>query len=228
MRISVVVPCLNEEPTIGICIDKIRRFFDEHAYQGEIIVVDNSSEDGSVHVARNKGVLVLHETVKGYGAVCRRGLQEAKGDIVVIADGDDTYDFLELEKLIEPLKHGSCDLVSGTRLNGTIKPGAMPWLHHRIGNPFLTWLFNVLYGGRMSDLLSGYKAITREAFNRLILRQIGMQFTAELMVAALRAGLRIKETPITYSSRSPLTRPKLRSFQDGWGYFAFLLRARFF
>jgi len=226
LNISVVIPCLDEERTLGICIDKIRVFFREHAYQGEIIVVDNGSKDQSVQVAKERLVTVLHESQQGYGAACRRGLQAARGDIIVLADGDDTYDFLELEQFIEPLKNGSCDLVSGTRLKGKIKPGAMPWLHRWLGNPFLTWIFNMLYGGHVSDLLSGYKALSREGLNRLTLRQSGMKFTAELMLTALRTGLRMRETPITYSLRSPWTRTKLRSFRDGWGYFIFLLQAR--
>jgi len=227
MNVSVVIPCLDEEHTIGICIDKILSFFREHGYQGEIIVVDNGSKDDSVRIARERHVTVFQESRKGYGSACRSGFQAATGDIVVFADGDDTYDFLQLEQFIEPLKNGSCDLVSGTRLKGRIKPGAMPWLHRWIGNPFLTQLFNILYSSHVSDLLSGYKALSRQGLNRLTLRQTSMKFTAEIMVEAQRAGLRIRETPIIYSLRSPWTRTKLRSFRDGWGYFIFLLQSRF-
>ena len=142
-EVSVVMPCLNEEETIAECVRKALDSFREHGIKGEVVVSDNGSTDRSVEIATSLGARVVHQTKKGYGNAYHKGISEARGRYVVIGDSDNTYDFGEVHKFIEPLRQGA-DFVMGTRLKGKILPGAMPWLHQYIGNPFLSWFLNFL------------------------------------------------------------------------------------
>jgi glycosyltransferase involved in cell wall biosynthesis len=220
VEVSVVIPSLNEERTIGICIEKVKKVFREHDIKGEIIVADNSS-DRTPEIARSLGAKVVTPDKRGYGYAYLYGFRYARGKYIVIGDADNTYDFLEIPKLLEPLKKGEADLVIGSRFKGKILKGAMPWLHRYIGNPILTWFLNFFFKAGVSDAHSGFRAFTREALEKMNLRCHGMEFASEMIIRAVWAGLRIKEVPITYYPRQ--AESKLHSFRDGWRHLKFML-----
>ena len=227
VEVSVILPSKNERETIGECINKIKKVFNESRIDGEIVVADNSEDETPV-IARNLGAEVITPDGRGYGYAYRyafKHLKEKHGrypKYVVMGDADDTYDFLEIPKLLEPLRRGEADMVIGSRLKGKIERGAMPWLHRWIGNPLLTWFLNLFYKAGVSDAHSGFRAIKGEALERLELRADGMEFASEMIIEAVRKGLRMKEVPISYyRRRNPNS--KLSSFSDGWRHLKFML-----
>jgi len=222
--ISVVLPTLNEEKTISTCIEKIKKVFKEQKLNGEIIVSDSSTDKTPI-IAKQKGAKVVYPKKKGYGRAYIEGFKHAKGKIIVMGDADNTYDFLEIPKLIKPIQEGKADFVFGSRLRGEIKKGAMPWHHKYIGNPVLTFIFNKVFNTNISDTHSGFRAFTKKAYNKLELRTTGMEFASELFIEAVRKGLRIAEVPITYYPRRGEP-SKLSSFGDGWRHLRFMLLYR--
>jgi len=220
VEVSVIIPTKNEEKTIGICIEKVKKVFKEYNINGEIIVSD-SSTDRTPEIASSLGAKVIKPDKKGYGYAYIYAFKFARGKYIVIGDGDNTYDFLEIPKLLEPLKKGEADMVIGSRFKGKILPGAMPWLHKYIGNPLLTWTLNFFFKAGVSDAHSGFRAFTREALEKMNLRCHGMEFASEMIIEAVRRGLRIKEVPITYYPRHGES--KLSSFSDGWRHLRFML-----
>ena len=219
-EVSVVIPTKDEEKSIGICIERVLRVFNDNHIDGEIIVADSSS-DRTPEIARNLGAKVIKVDKLGYGNAYICGLEHAAGDYIVMGDGDATYDFSEIPKLLEPLKRGEADIVIGSRFDGEIKKGAMPWLHRYIGNPVLTLFLNLFFKANVGDAHSGFRALTKDALKRMKLRTPGMEFASEMIIEAKRRGLRIKEVPITYYPR--LGEPKLNSFSDGWRHLKFML-----
>ncbi len=219
-EVSVVMPCLNEEETIGECIRKAQQAFREHHLRGEVVVSDNGSQDRSVEISRQLGARVVFQNKKGYGNAYLKGIREARGRYIVMGDSDNTYDFSALLPFIEPLRQGY-DMVMGSRLRGTILPGAMPWLHRYIGNPFLSRFLNVLFKTGISDSHCGMRSFTREAFEKMKLMTPGMEYASEMVIKASRAGLKIAEVPITYYPRKGMS--KLHSFHDGWRHIRFML-----
>ncbi|HOT04429.1 MAG TPA: glycosyltransferase family 2 protein [Methanolinea sp.] len=217
--ITVIIPTLNEEISISHCLSKIFTVFHDHSLVGEIIVSD-SSTDRTPEIAASLGARVIRPERKGYGAAYLAAFPHARGKYIVIGDGDDTYDFAQIPALIEPLKRGA-DMVIGSRFNGEILPGAMTPLHQYIGNPVLTWMVNVLFDAGYSDVHSGFRAIRKEALERLDLRSPGMEFASEMMVRARQKGLVVEEVPITYYPRQAPS--KLHSFADGWRHVRFVL-----
>ena len=217
--LSIVMPSMNEEETIQICIEKAQSIIKKYGIEGEIIISDNSS-DRTPEIAASMGAKVIGP-IKGYGNAYLKGLAEAKGDYIVISDADDTYDLLELEKFLNPLMSGEADFVIGTRIKGHIKKGAMPWLHQYIGNPLLTGMLNFLFKTDISDAHCGIRAFTKEALEKMNLKTHGMELASEMVIEAARSGLRIKEVPITYYSR--IAPSKLRSFHDGWRHVRFMM-----
>jgi len=220
MEISVVIPAMNEEDSIGICIEKVNTVFSKYNIDGEVIVADNST-DRTPEIARSLGAKVVTPDKKGYGAAYLCGFEHASGDYIVIADADNTYDFLEIMTFIEPLRKGEADFVMGTRLKGDIKKGAMPPLHQYLGNPGLTWILNKLFKSGISDSHCGMRAITKEALGKLNLRTNGMEFASEMIIEATRKKIRFAEVPITYYPRAGES--KLSSFSDGWRHLRFML-----
>ena len=223
--VSVVMPCLNEAEGVGVCVEKALRALAAMPgvgkEGGEVVVVDNGSTDGSQEIAEKAGARVVREDRRGYGSAYLRGFEEARGEFLVMGDADDTYDFLQVPAFVEPLQAGRADLVMGTRLKGTILPGAMPWSHRWIGNPILSGMLKLLFRTRISDSHCGMRAFTREAYTRMSLRTTGMEFASEMVVGSLRAGLRIEELPITYRPR--LGESKLSGFRDAWRHVRFML-----
>jgi len=221
VEVSVVIPTLNEADTIGICISKIREVFKQHGIDGEIIVADNS-DDETPRIARSLGAKVVTPDKMGYGYAYLYGFKHARGKYIVLGDGDDTYDFLEMPRLLEPLMKGEADLVIGSRFKGRIEKGAMPWLHRWVGNPVLTGLLNLFFNAGVSDAHCGFRAIKREALEKMRLNAHGMEFASEMIIEAVRLGLRIVEVPVSYRARRG-GRSKLSSFSDGWRHLKFML-----
>jgi glycosyltransferase involved in cell wall biosynthesis len=217
--LSIVMPSMNEEETIRICIEKAQSILKKYGIEGEIIIADNSS-DRTPEIAASMGAKVIGP-IKGYGNAYLKGLAEAKGDYIAIADADNTYDLLELDKFLDPLLAGEADFVIGTRIKGNIEKGAMPWLHHYIGNPILTGMLNFLFKTKISDAHCGMRAFTKEALEKMHLKTHGMELASEMIIEAAKSELRIKEVPINYYSRKAPS--KLRSFHDGWRHVRFMM-----
>jgi glycosyltransferase involved in cell wall biosynthesis len=218
-EVSVIIPSLDEERTIGECITKIKKVFHDNAIKGEIIVADSSS-DQTGPIAKSLGARVIRPEKCGYGNAYLTGFKHALGRYIVLGDADNTYDFFEIPKLLAPLKNGA-DFVIGSRFKGKIHKDSMDGLHRYIGNPVLTWMLNFIFHTHYSDTHSGFRAITREALDRLPLSTGGMEFASEMLVMASKERLCVEEVPISYYPR--LTPSKLHSFADGWRHIRFVL-----
>ncbi len=221
LEVSVVIPCLNEERSIGTVVRRARQALEAMGVAGEVIVADNGSTDRSIEIACAEGARVVHVPFRGYGSALRGGIQAAEGRYIVIGDADGSYDFGEMPALIARLREGY-DLVIGSRFLGTILPGAMRWTS-RIGNPIVTALLNGLFGLRVTDSQSGMRAFTREAYRRLRLHATGMEFASEMLIQAVRAGLRIAEVPITFHPDQRGRPPHLHPLRDGWRHLKLML-----
>jgi glycosyltransferase involved in cell wall biosynthesis len=220
VRISVVLPCLNEEGAIGGVIEDAWRGIASTGLAGEVIVVDNGSTDRSAEIAVEHGAHVAYEERRGYGSAYLRGLAEAKGDFIVMADADGTYPLGDLRPFVGQLQQGK-DLVLGSRFQGRIHRGAMPWLHRRIGNPVLTRVLNLFFGVKVSDAHCGLRAIRRDALPLLELESTGMEFASEMILKAAKRGLSVGEIPIDYFPR--IGESKLQTVRDGWRHLRFML-----
>ncbi len=220
--VSIVMPCLNEEETVGVCVEKAVGWLRTSGVPGEVVVIDNGSTDRSVAVAEAMGARVVHERRRGYGQAYLRGFAEARGDYIVMGDSDDTYDFSDLGPLLAPLDSGA-DMVLGNRFTGGIANGAMPWMHRYIGSPIINAVIRLFFGTRIGDSQSGFRAFRRDAVERMGLRSSGMELASEMIVNASRAGLNITEVPAAYAIRRGES--KLNTVRDGWRHLRFLLLA---
>ena len=218
--ISVVMPTMNEEAGIEECITRIKTAFAELDVTGEIVISDDST-DRTPEIARRMGARVLSPDEEGYGYAYRYAFEHARGEYVVMGDADTTYDFEELPRLFEKVRSGEADMVMGSRLDGTIKPGSMPPLHQHIGNPLLTRFLNVFYDAGVSDAHSGFRVLSRDALETLELGTDGMEFASEMIMDAGAKDLNIEEVPITYHEREG--EATLESFRDGWRHVRFML-----
>jgi len=221
VEISVVMPCLNEQESVADCVRAALAGIAKTGLRGEVIVCDNGSTDRSVEVAEAAGARVVHQPRRGYGNAYLKGLSESHGRFIGMGASDMTYDFTELDRLVEPLQADEADYCLGSRFGGQILPGAMTFSHRYIGNPVLTALLNRFFGLKSSDAHSGMRAFTRDAFDRMGLRCEGMEFASEVVIKAAKCGLRVTERPILYHPRVGDT--KLRTFRDGWRHLRFML-----
>ena len=217
--VSVVIPCLNEAQSITEAVWRARRSLDDNGYEGEVIVADNGSTDGSAELAEEAGARVIHELRRGYGSAYLAGLAAAKGEYIVMADADLTYDFADIPRFVEQLDAGA-ELVMGNRMKN-IRPGAMPWHHRYIGNPALTGVLNLFFRTGVRDAHCGMRAVRRDALLGLDLRSPGMEFASEMVIRAAKNRLDIREIDIEYHPRAGES--KLSSFRDGWRHLRFLL-----
>jgi glycosyltransferase involved in cell wall biosynthesis len=222
ITVSAVIPCLNEEQTLALCIEKARLSFAELGIEGEVLVADNGSTDRSIEIALQLGARVVHERRKGYGAALFRGITESRGDIIVMADADDSYDWAAIAPLVRKIREGY-DFVMGNRFKGGIRDGAMPKLHRYLGNPVLSMVARVAFRANIGDFHCGMRAFTREAFERMQLRTTGMEFATEMVANACHQGLRIAEVPVVLYPDKRGRPPHLRSFRDGWRHLRFIL-----
>ncbi len=220
--ISAVMPCLNEEKTLGICIEKAFRAFANLGVAGEVVVADNGSTDGSVEIAQRLGARVVHQPVKGYGAALQAGCQAANGKYIVMGDSDDSYDWEAIGAFLPPLENGA-DLVMGNRFKGGILPGAMPPLHRYLGNPVLSFISRVAFRVPIGDFHCGMRAFRKDAFEKMRPQTMGMEFATELIAAAASSGLSIKEIPIKLHKDKRGRPPHLRSWRDGWRHLRFIV-----
>jgi glycosyltransferase involved in cell wall biosynthesis len=219
LEVSVVIPCLNEAESIESCVLAARTALADGGYDGEVVVVDNGSTDGSGEFAAAAGARVVDEPRRGYGNAYLAGLGAARGEYIVMLDADMTYDAGELPRFVEALA-GGADMVIGDRMQG-IQPGAMPWLHRRVGNPVLTGLLNGLFGTKVRDAHCGMRAVRRATLPELDLRTHGMELASEMVIRAAKAGLELRELPIEYRPRQGES--KLSTWRDGWRHLRFLL-----
>ncbi len=218
--LSVVMPTLNEEEGITECIERIKTAVEELQLPTEIIVSD-SSTDRTPDIAREMGATVVLPDEKGYGYAYRFAFEQTRGDYIVMGDADTTYDFEQIPRLLEALRDQNGDMVMGSRLDGEIKPGAMPALHQYVGNPALTAFLNAFYDAGVSDSHSGFRIFTREAYERMDLQTDGMEFASEMIMDAGARDLEIVEVPIVYHEREG--EANLESFKDGWRHVRFML-----
>jgi glycosyltransferase involved in cell wall biosynthesis len=226
IEVSVVIPCLNEEDTLASCIEKAQRALREHHIAGEIVVADNGSTDLSRTIAERQGTRVIVVKEPGYGSALMGGIAAATGRFVIIGDADDSYDFLEIPKIVEKLREGF-DLVQGCRLpagGGSVRPGAMPFLHRWVGNPFFSFLAQKWFHAPINDVYCGLRGFTKAMYQRLDQRCTGMEFATEMIIKASLRGEKIAEVPITLHLDGRTSHaPHLKTFRDGWRTFRYFL-----
>ncbi|MBR0092464.1 MAG: glycosyltransferase family 2 protein [Lachnospiraceae bacterium] len=216
------MPCLNESATIATCIQKANRFLLENQIDGEVLISDNGSTDGSTRVAEREGARVVIAEQRGYGAALIKGCQEARGKYVIMGDADDSYDFSNLVAFVEKLREGY-DLVMGNRFAGGIEKDAMPWLHKYIGNPVLSFVGRLFFRSNIRDFHCGLRGYNKQSIQKLELHTTGMEYASEMVVMAQLNGLRITEVPTTLKKDGRNRAPHLRTFRDGWRHLKFLL-----
>jgi len=221
-ELSIVMPCLNEFDTVGICISKAKAFLTKNTISGEIIVADNGSSDGSQELAEKMGAKVVPVAVKGYGSALMGGIAVAKGKYIIMADADDSYDFYDLMPILAKLRQGY-ELVMGNRFGGTIMPGAMPFLHRYLGNPVLSSIGRLFFSANIGDFHCGLRGFHRKSIMQLELCTLGMEFASEMVVKAGLQNISITEVPITLYPDGRNRAPHLRSWRDGWRHLRFLL-----
>jgi len=220
--VSAIIPCLNEERTLGICIEKALSAFAKRGIVGEVVVGDNGSTDGSIAIAEALGARVVHQPIKGYGAAITAAASAARGQYLIMADADDSYDWSQLDDFIDALEAGA-DLVMGNRFAGGIEAGAMPPLHRYLGNPVLSAVARSLHRSPIRDFHCGMRGFTRDAFRRMGARSPGMEFASEMVINAQRAGLDVREVPIKLYPDKRGRPPHLRSFRDGWRHLRLII-----
>lgn len=221
MKVSVILPCLNEADSVATCVLEAYRGLDAAGLDGEVVVVDNGSTDESADIAQAVGAVVVGESVSGYGAAIRGGVASATGDICVMADADCTYPLERLGELVSPVMRDEADLVIGSRLEGGTHQ-AIPWLHRAVGTPALSFLIRrASKGVDVDDSQSGFRAFRRDQFLALGMRSTGMEFASEMLIRSARAGLRVQEVPTGYRDR--VGESKLRTLADGVRHFQLIL-----
>jgi glycosyltransferase involved in cell wall biosynthesis len=222
IELSVVMPCLNEEETLGVCVRKALASLRAARIRGEVIVGDNGSTDGSVEIAQAEGARVIHVAQRGYGNALKGGILEARGEYVLMADSDDSYEFSHVMRFLEQLRSGS-DLVMGNRFRGGIKKGAMPPLHRYLGNPVLTRIGKLFFNSPCGDFHCGMRGFRKDSFLRMDIRSTGMEFASEMVVKASLLNMKVSEVPTTLSPDGRNRPPHLRTWRDGWRHLRFLL-----
>jgi glycosyltransferase involved in cell wall biosynthesis len=226
IEITVVMPCLNEAETLGICIEKAQRSFSANNISGEIVVADNGSTDGSQGIATRMGARVVNVSARGYGNALMGGIAAARGKYIIMGDADDSYDFLEIPKYLEKLRQGY-ELVQGCRLpsgGGRVMPGAMPFLHRWWGNPMFSLMARWWFYAPIHDVYCGLRGFTKSLYNRLNLRCTGMEFATEMIIKASLYSEKMTEVPITlHPDGRTLHPPHLKTYRDGWRTLRFFL-----
>ena len=222
MELTVVIPCLNEAETVAICVSKAMRFIEQSGIDGEVIVADNGSTDGSRQLATDAGARVVPVRDRGYGTALMGGIRAARGKYVIMGDADDSYDFTSLMPFIEELRKGA-DLVMGNRFKGGIEPGAMPKLHKYLGNPVLSFVGRLFFRSRIGDFHCGLRGFRRDSVLELSLQATGMEFASEMVVKATLARQNVTEVPTTLARDGRSRPPHLRTWRDGWRHLRFLL-----
>ncbi len=221
--LSVVIPCLNEANTIGICIQKAKQAMEKLSLAfTEIIVADNGSTDGSLFICEQENVNIVPVDQKGYGAALHAGISAAKGEWVVFADADDSYDFGEIPAFIPALQQGY-DLVVGNRFDGTIHKDAMPFLHRYLGTPVISLIGRRSFNVPLTDFNCGMRAVRKDAYIKLGMKAPGMEYASEMIAKAGLHKLKIAEVPVNLYKDGRGRKPHLRTWQDGWKHLRLIL-----
>ena len=220
--VSVVIPCLNEERTVASCVEKARQALDAMGLLGEVVVSDNGATDRSALLAEQAGARVVVCRARGYGNAVRFGVEQSRGQWIVMGDADGSHDLSTIASFVGPLGQGA-DLVIGNRFRGGIRPGAMPWKNRYLGNPALTTLLNLLFHTNVGDAHCGLRSFSREAFDRMQLECAGMELASEMVVKAAKRRMRIVEVPTTHHPAGRDRPPPLHPRRDGSRHLRFLL-----
>jgi glycosyltransferase involved in cell wall biosynthesis len=216
------MPCLNEAATVGDCVRQAREALARYGIDGEVVVADNGSTDGSRELAAAAGARVVPVPLRGYGSALLTGIASARGEYVVMGDADGSYDFMAIDPFLAKLRDGY-DLVMGNRFKGGVAAHAMPFLHRWLGNPVLSFLGRLFFSSEVGDFHSGLRGFRRSPILALDLRTTGMEFASEMVVKASVQGLRIAEVPVTLGPDKRGRPPHLRTWRDGWRHLRFLL-----
>lgn len=222
IELSIVMPCLNEVETISLCIEKAQRFLDSQDINGEIVIGDNGSTDGSQDIAKSLGARVVDVKEKGYGSASRGAIDVARGIYIITADTDDSHDLLNLLPFVVKLREGF-DLVMGNRFKGERQEHAMPFLHRYLGNPVLTFIGNLFFKTKIGDFHCGLRGFTKASYDKMDLNTTGMEFASEIIVKASLLNMKITEVPTTVFPAGRSRKAHLRTFPDGWRHLRFLL-----
>ncbi len=227
MTVTVVIPARNEQDTIREILTRVRLQLE--AFSGEIIVVDDASRDATAELAQKEpGVTVIQlAQPSGKGAAVSAGLAAARGEIILIQDADLEYDPIDYPHLLQPLLAGKAEAVYGSRILGAREGraiGVSSWRYYW-GGRFLSWLTTLLYGARITDVSTGYKAFLASRLKSLGLRCRGFEFCPEVTAKLLRRGVRILEVPISYTPRTFTEGKKIR-WHDGFRAIWVLFRHR--
>lgn len=222
LELTILMPCLNEAETLATCIDKAQAYLRRTGVNGEVLIADNGSTDGSIEIARQHGARVVHVPIRGYGAALSHGIAHARGKYVIMGDSDDSYNFSQLDPFVAELRKG-VDLVMGNRFRGGIAPGAMPFLHRYLGNPVLSFIGRLFFSIPIHDFHCGLRGFNRERILALRLHTTGMEFASEMVVRSALANYSIAEVPTTLSKDGRSRPPHLRTWHDGWRHLRFLL-----
>ncbi len=221
-ELTILMPCLNEAETLETCVKKARAWLERCQVDGEVVVADNGSTDGSQEIARRNGARVVDVPVRGYGAAIHYGSLAAHGKYIIVGDSDDSYDFTRLEPFLERLRAGD-DLVMGNRFLGGVKPGAMPWKNRYIGNPILTAIGRIFFKCPSGDFHCGLRGYAKDAYRLMDLRTTGMEYASEMVIKSTLLDLKISEVPTTLSPDGRSRPPHLRPWRDGWRHLVFML-----
>jgi glycosyltransferase involved in cell wall biosynthesis len=222
IELSIVLPCLNEEHTVGACVAQAKSFLESQKVKGEVIVADNGSTDRSAEIAESNGAIVIHVGSRGYGNALKGGFDAARGQFIIMADADESYDLANLIPFVEKLRAGY-DLVMGNRFKGGIKKGAMPWHHKYIGNPILSFVGQLFFKTPARDFHCGLRGFTKSAIEKMNLQTTGMELASEIVIKASILGMKVCEVPTILLPDGRDRPPHLRSFRDGWRHLRFLL-----
>jgi glycosyltransferase involved in cell wall biosynthesis len=222
VELTILMPCLNEAETLGMCIGKALRFLARTEIAGEVLIADNGSTDGSIEIANELKARVVNIPLRGYGAALQGGIRAARGRYVIMGDADDSYDFENLDLFVNALRAGN-DLVIGNRFLGGIEPGAMPLLHRYLGNPVLSFIGRLFFRVSLRDFHCGLRGFARAAILKLELRTTGMEYASEMVVRSALAHLKIAEVPTKLAKDGRSRPPHLRTWRDGWRHLQFLL-----
>lgn len=214
-ELTILIPALNEEKTIGICIEKVKKVLEENSITGEILVADNGSIDRTAEIAKSLGARVVNVKEKGYGNALISGSKQAKGKYTIMGDADDSYNFLEIMPILELLKNGY-DFVIGNRYKGKMEKGAMPFSHKYIGTPTISWIGRIKYKVKIGDFNCGLRGYNTKKINDLNCKCDGMEYATEMIIKAKKANLKMTEIPINFYKDGRERMPHLKAFQDGF------------
>lgn len=222
LELSIVMPCLNEAETLAICIKKAHSFFDANNVNGEVVIADNGSTDGSIAIAKSHNARVVHAEQKGYGSALKAGIEGANGTYIIMGDADDSYDFSNLIPYLNKLREGF-DLVMGNRFKGGIEKDAMPFLHKYLGNPVLSFIGRLFFKIKIGDFHCGLRGFSKSAYQKMDLKTSGMEFASEMVVKSKLNNLSITEVPTTLKKDGRTRAPHLKTWSDGWRHLRFLM-----